>query len=294
MRPKALVTGAAGFVGSNLCRRLLEDGWQVHGVVRSGARKAAAYPIPNGVRRHATDGEFESLSRIVRKSRPDVVFHLAALFISEHGPRDIEPLLRSNVIFGTQLAEAMSARGSSLLVNTGTSWQHYLDSEYAPVNLYAATKQAFESILEYYRSAGLLKTVTLELFDTYGECDRRPKLFAALRRATRARTPFSPGGQFVDLVHVDDVVSAYVIAGRRLLQGKVRRSERYAVSSGSPIRLRSLAALFEKAAGLRLLIDWGARPYREREVFKPWRLGRSLPGWKPRVSLESGLRRMTA
>ncbi len=281
---KALITGGMGFVGRHLTRRLCADGWQVAALERPKTPRLRF----KGLRCHDYDGTSRGMIRLLQAAKPDVVFHLAALYVSEHGPDDIRPLIESNVLLGCQLAEAMAQSGTRLLVNTGTSWQHFQDAPYDPVNLYAATKQACEDVLAYYQEARGLKTIHLQLFDTYGPDDARPKLLAALRRAAEQEVAFSAGRQFIDLVHIDDVVEAFVQAGRRLLSGKVRKSETYAVSSGRPQTLRAVTGLFEKALGRPLKIRWGERPYRFREVMRPWSQGRRLPGWRPRISLEKG------
>ena len=282
----ALVTGATGFIGGRLARRLLDDGWRVTALVRPGS-KLTGCP---GLKRHVHDGSTEYLVRLLRRLRPDVVFHLASLFLAEHAPADVRPLVESNVLLGCQLAEAMAQSRTLRLVNTGTSWQHYHEAAYDPINLYAATKQAFADILAYYEGAHGLRTVTLELFDTYGPGDPRRKLLAALRRAAEADVAFSAGRQLIDLVHVADVVEAFVTAARRLLAGRVRRGETYAISSGRPRPLREVAAVFARTNGLRLRVKWGARPYRPREVMRPWSRGRRLPGWRPKIGLEEGFR----
>ena len=59
---------------------------------------------------------------IVGAARPDVVFHLASTFVAEHSTEDVAALVESNLLLGTQLAEAMRVHGRTLLVNTGTAW----------------------------------------------------------------------------------------------------------------------------------------------------------------------------
>jgi nucleoside-diphosphate-sugar epimerase len=230
----------------------------------------------------------------VRETRPSVVFHLASLFLAQHEVADVTPLLTSNVLFGTQLAEAMAANGVTRLVNTGTSWQHYENADYDPVCLYAATKQAFEDILAHYVSVCGLRAVTLKLFDTYGPDDPRPKLFTLLRKVAESQQPLamSPGDQMIDLVYIDDVVDAFLAAAGRLEGGSVANHERYAVSSGRPIRLRDLVALYGRVAGVPMPIEWGKRPYRPREVMTTWDRGNPPPGWAPKVGLEDGIARM--
>jgi nucleoside-diphosphate-sugar epimerase len=290
---KALITGGTGFIGSALCSRLVADGWDVHLVVRSESDLSLLDGILKRVTLHVHDGSTEGMQLIVRKATPATVFHLASLFLAEHKPADIEPLIRSNITFGTQLLEAMTANGITELVNTGTSWQHFESREYDPVCLYAATKQAFESILTFYVNATPLRAITLKLFDTYGPNDPRNKLFSLLRRAANTQVPLamSPGEQLVDLVYLDDAVEAYLAAVRRLNELEVNQ-EAYAVSSESPIMLKEVVHIYGSIRGVSVPVEWGHRPYRLREVMIPWNKGQTLPGWQPKTSIEEGIRRM--
>jgi len=290
----ALLTGGSGFIGSHLARRLVRDGWNVHMVTTPRSNRDQLQDIAADVSLHVHDGSSAGMCGIVAGVKPVVVFHLASLFLSEHTAEQIEPLIQSNVLFGTQLVEAMTANGVRLLVNTGTSWEHYCSNPYSPVNLYAATKQAFESILQYYVEAKGLRTITLKLFDTYGPDDPRPKLFTLLRRIAdeQKALAMSPGEQMIDLVYIDDVVEAFVSSAERLLASAVEGHERYAVSSGIPLRLRDLVELYGRVTGRPLPIEWGGRPYRDREVMAPWNSGTPVPGWQPKVGLEEGIRHM--
>lgn len=287
----ALVTGATGFIGAHLTSRLVRDGWDVHLLVRPGSDLTPLAEVREQVRSHSHDGTTGGLLSIMEAVAPDVVFHLASLFIAEHRPADIERMIESNLLFATQLSESMVNCGVWRLVNTGTSWQHYESREYSPVNLYAATKQAFEAILRYYVESTQLRAVTLKLFDTYGPGDRRPKLFRLLRQLAAQSEPLamSPGEQLIDLVHVDDVVEAFLLAAEMLFNGEVDGNEDYAVTSGSPISLKALVAQYSSLLGRDLPITWGGRPYRSREVMVPWHSGPTLPGWQPRVPLGDGL-----
>lgn len=291
VRRIALVTGATGFVGTHLTRFLVREGWAVHSVCREKSRIPSSLEFAHVVN-HVHNGTIESMVRIVGTARPTIVFHLASLFLAQHQHKDVEPLIRSNILFGTQLIEAMVQHGVHLLINTGTSWQHYNNQEYSPACLYAATKQAFEALLQYYTETHKVVAVTLDLFDTYGPDDPRLKLFTLLQRArdTGQTLDMSPGGQCLDLVHINDVTSAFYAAAQRLLDGVVIGHEKYVVSSGRAYSLREIVEIFERVHAARLLIRWGARPYRTREVMEPWTKGCSLPGWQPLISLEEGLR----
>lgn len=286
----ALVTGGNGFVGSRLTSRLVAEGWRVIVVARSNSELSELNPVLSKIK-VARIEESSQLLEIVAKVSPDVVFHLASKFVAEHKSDDVGDLIDSNIRFGTHLLEAMAVNKISRLVNAGTSWQHFESSKYRPVCLYAATKQAFESIIDFYIDAHGLRVITLKLFDTYGPNDPRPKLFAALRIASQSATPlaFSGGEQMLDLVYIEDVVDAFQLAADRLVSGKSKPKEHFAVSSGTPCSLRQIADVYASVLGVNLNVDWGARPYRVREVMVPWSAGEPIPGWRPRTSLREGI-----
>jgi nucleoside-diphosphate-sugar epimerase len=286
---RALVTGGTGFLGTRIAARLLNAGWHVDCVTRPIPEEA-----PAGTTAHLHDGTTERMIAIVAAARPDVVFHLAGLFVATHAPADVEPLIASNVLFGAQVLEGMSAAGGGRFINTSTCWQHYLDAPYRPVDLYAATKQAFEDIVDYHADATGVQAVTITIYDTYGPGDTRGKLLEKLVRAALDGAPMglSPGEQQLELVHVDDVVEAYVAAADLLLADAVSGHERYALRARERVTVRELAAVVERAAGRAIDADWGARPYRDREMMEPWSAGVPVPGWAPAVSLEDGVRQV--
>ena len=290
----ALVTGGTGFVGSNLVRRLVSDGWETHIIVRNSSDLGILSGVKQSIQVHIHDGSTEGLVEIVKVVSPQVVFHLASLFLAQHTSQDIDRLIHSNLLFSTQLVEAMSANGVRSLINTGTSWQHYENKDYSPVCLYAASKQAFEAILTFYTEVSNLSAITLKLYDTYGPNDSRAKLFTLLRKTARTQEPLlmSPGEQLIDLVYIDDVLDAYLIAADRLLQNKVNHHAIYAITSGNPIKLRDLVDAYSQITDKPLPVEWGARPYRPREVMVPWNRGEIIPSWEPKVPLSVGIARM--
>ncbi len=284
---RALVTGATGFVGRHLVRHLRDAGWQVAVLSRGRLPQAAAAVEKT----YLYTGQTDDLMRALADFRPDTVFHMASLFLAQHTPEQVAPLVLSNVLLGTQLLEAMRAAGVRRLVNAGTAWQNFAGDGYLPVNLYAATKQAFEDVLLYYVETANLRAVTLKLFDSYGPGDTRRKLLRLLLDCLRTGQPLaiSGGEQVLDLAHVDDICRAFLRAAELVADPGQPASAVYAVRGGQRRTLRAVVETLEKVAGRTLPIDWGARPYRDREVMLPWS-GPALPGWRPQITLEDGLR----
>lgn len=276
----AFLTGVTGFIGGRLAERLLADGWAVHALVRETSDTAS---VPSQVVIHRDDGTADALAAILRQVRPDIVFHLASLYLNDHLPDQVDALVASNILLPVRLAEAMTLSGSMRLINTGTAWQHFGGAAYHPVNLYAATKQACVDLLRFFHEARGLSVVTLKLFDTYGAGDKRRKLVQLLVDAAMKGEPIgmSPGDQVVDMTHVDDVVEAFVVTADLLLSSSLSLDAEYLVS-GERVTVRELTATIEKALNRTIAAEFGARPYRTREVMLPVAAtsDRRLPGWR--------------
>jgi nucleoside-diphosphate-sugar epimerase len=291
----ALITGATGFIGSHLTRQLVKNGWKVHIITRPDSKLHLLDGILESLMVHEHDGSTERMIAILENVHPDIVFHLAAFSRTTHQPKDLEEMLNSNIVFGTQLVEAMINSGVYHLINTSTCLQHFENKNYNPACLYAATKQAFEDILTYYTETTPLQVVTLKLFNCYGPHDPRARILSLLQKAAKENTSISlsPGEQFLDLVYIDDISEAYMSAAELLLR-QPYKNEVYSISSQNPIRLKDLVRVFEAVTGSNLQIIWGGRPYNIREAMIPWNIGKSLPNWEPKITLEEGIQRLVS
>ena len=288
-KKSVLLTGATGFIGSNLAKHLVKLSNEVHIIVRRSSNLNLLDQIRNDIHIHLHNGSTSGMKSIMKAAKPDCVFHLASLFLAEHRSQDITALVKSNILFGTQLLDAMAEYGVRELINASTSWQHYQNSPYDPVCLYAATKQAFEDIMVYYYNTKSMRLISLELFDTYGPNDQRHKLFYLLEKATQCKDPIrmSPGEQLIDLVYIDDVIDAFMIAEDLVSKEKMNR--KYMVTSGNPVKLREIVNIYKEITNQNINIEWGGLPYREREVMIPWNSGEILPGWSPKIDLRKGI-----
>jgi nucleoside-diphosphate-sugar epimerase len=286
---RVILTGVTGFIGNHLAKTLIHNGIQVFAIVRAGSDIER---IPEGSMVYEHDGSTSSMITIVSDIKPDVVIHLASCFIARHTLNDIEELVDSNLKFGLQLLEAMSSVGCHNLINTGTGWQHYENRENDPVCLYAATKNAFESLIEYYVRVKSFSVITLKLQDTYGPDDTRGKLINLLLSAASngSELDLSPGEQKIDLVYVDDVVNAYIKTIELFKEILPGSHHRYMVTSGAPMSIKEMVIVIEEATGRKVHANWGARDYRDREVFAPSNIHSCVQDWAPAVSLQQGIR----
>jgi len=290
---KILITGMTGFIGEHLVLKLQQAGHEIIGLVRPSSDLQFAHT--HHFSTHVFTGQVAELGQYLGEEKIEGIIHLASLFLTTHLPTDIEPLLSSNVLFSTQVLEAATQAQVKWFINTGTFWQHYQEYEYSPVNLYAATKQAFQDIAAYYINTFPLNFATLQLSDTFGPGDKRPKVIALWKKISQSGEllPMSSGEQILDLSYIDNVTDAFKDLVMLLAKDEklAYKGQVFAVSSPEKVTLKELASIFEEVSGKQLQIAWGQRPYRPREVMKPWSKGLPVPGWNPKVSLKEGIKR---
>lgn len=274
-----LITGATGFVGKHLISNL-SGKHRVHILVRPNSNYASL--CVNRVFTFTDD--IDQLAKYFHDEKIDGVIHLASLYIAEHKSEQIKDIILSNIFLGTALLEACKKAGTKWFLNTGTIWQNYnvpdKSDEYNPVDLYAASKQAFITMSTYYIETSNIRFCTLKLCDTYGPGDTRKKIFSLFERiALSGETlDMSPGDQKLDLLHVDDVVKGIKHLMEMLNDESNSLLSEYVLSSGCHISLKELAVLYERNHHVKLNINWGGRAYRQREVMRPYK-GNILPGW---------------
>ena len=288
---KILISGTTGFIGKNISKKLIEAGNEIYAVVRPRTDKTKIDPL---IKIFVYNDNINELIDFLKKNEIEGVLHLASLFLTQHKSEDIPGLLDSNIVFPTLLLEASVKSSVRWFINTGTFWQHFKSLEYSPVNLYAATKQAFEDVSKYYAEEFGLNFVTIKLFGTFGPGDTRSKVFNLWSKISQSeeRLDMSPGKQIIDMSYIEDIISGYLKMIELLSKDYKNKysGQCFFIQSPQRLTLRKMAKLFEKVSGKKLNINWGGRPYLKREVMRPVSGGKKIPGWKSKFSLEESIR----
>jgi len=267
-----LITGATGFVGSHLYSALRQN-HELFVLTRKSSNVKDISPD------HFIEfsGDVDALTSYMIEKHIDGVIHLATKYVAEHKSDDIKDLVLSNILLGTYVLEAATNAKVSWFINTGTIWQNYnvpdYSDEYCPVNLYAASKQAFMTMAKYYTEISPIKFTTLKLCDTYGPNDTRRKIMDlfAENAMTGDVLEMSAGEQLIDIVHIDKVIKAFKSLIDILSDSTAPYRNEYVVTSNRQITLKELAFEYERQHNVKLNIEWGKRPYRKREVMKPYK-----------------------
>lgn len=291
MSHSCIITGATGYIGSHVLKYLLSKEWDIHVVADPKFGFEAIEDVRSQINIFEYDGDINSLIAYFQKVNAEVVFHLAAAVITNYKPEQVPVLIQSNIQFGTEILEAMKASSTRKIVSTGSYWQNYNSDTYNPVDLYAATKEAFEKIVQLYVDAFNFRHINLRLFDVYGEDDKRPKLWNILKRiaGTDEVINVSPGEQKLDMVHISDVCTAYEAAYQLLSESDDIQNETFGVMTGKQYSLKSIITIYEQKMGKKINVHFGGRAYKAREVMVPFKHYNVLPNWNAKIMIDKGL-----
>lgn len=290
-----LITGATGYIGSNLVQFFLQKGISVHIIIRKNSKLNLKIDSKNLLVCHYYEGRVEEIEKIFKQHSISVVFHLAAFASISTKGEDITDLINSNITLGSHLLHAMSQSDCRIFINTGSFSQIDSMGKYHPDSFYGATKQAFEDILYFYTYSENISAITLRLFDVYGPNDSRKKIFYLLNQAIENNDSLdlTLGEQILRPIHIQDVINAYYVAANSLLSksclilSEINHNIFYV--GGEEYTLRSMVEKYLKIANVSIKLNWGAIPYRKNQILKPY-FGPALPGWSCNISLDQGLK----
>jgi nucleoside-diphosphate-sugar epimerase len=286
-----LILGASGFLGRHLMRGFRHAEVHIHGTVRASSYLRlldCSGAIEGDL--HEIKDDWSNIGDILAKVSPDIVINTTTASVGNEGLSEIKMMVTTNILYPSLLLTEMKQRQIKHYVSCGTSWQTSSGEGYLPFNFYAASKQAMEDLIEAFTFSGLSAT-TLRLFDTYGPGDTRRKIVNLIIEAIRdgKAIDMSPGLQKIDLVHIEDVVAAFLASAQQSLSGADAGHRAYQVSSGRPLMLRDIACIIAEASGKEPAINWGGRSYREREIMDPRSRLPGVPGWRPEIDIRTGL-----
>jgi nucleoside-diphosphate-sugar epimerase len=282
-----LVTGASGFIGSHLCRRLCGVGARVSAVSR--ADRAADLAGPRWVRGDIDD--IASVRRLLGAIKPDVIFHLASHVA---GARDLElvlPTFHGNLMTTVNLLTAATEIGCQRIVVAGSLEEPDAGEAAAvPCSPYAAAKWAGSAYARMFHQLYQTPVVIARLFMVYGpdQPDLRKLVPYVITSLLQEQAPrLSSGQRQVDWIYVDDVVDGLLAAawtpgveGRTIELGSGRLTPIHAV-------VRQIVELI----GARVEPIFGTLPDRPMEQVRVADIGatyRAL-GWRPNTALKQGL-----
>jgi UDP-glucose 4-epimerase len=301
---RALVTGGAGFIGSNLVDALLARGDEVTIVddLTTGRRENLDGALAGGAELLEQDiRDAGALAGVFERARPEVVFHLAAQIDVRRSVAETAFDARVNVEGTVNMLEAARGAGVRRFVNTSTGGAIYgegrilpapEDHPVAPEAPYGQSKFAAEGYCDLYARLHGLSTISLRYGNVFGP--RQDPLgeagviaiFCGRLLAGERPTIFGDGRQTRDYVYVGDVVEANLAAAESEVAGPVN------IGRGEPVSVLDLVAALGRLAGRDLAPELAPRrPGELQDIHLDTSRARVELNWKARVGLEEGLER---
>jgi nucleoside-diphosphate-sugar epimerase len=281
-RPRVLIAGITGFLGSRLARHLVASGnYTVIGMHRAGSDLRRLRDILDQIALYNIE-KHES-ETLLRKQQLDFVVSCVADYGRNKSALDV---MRANVIFPLQLLEASVEHGVKVFINAGTSLP-------ADLNSYALSKHQFSQWLAVFGTQLAAIDLKLEHFYGPGESTERFISYVIAKLLEPApKLDLTKGEQKRDFLHVDDVVRAIVLLIDREDQWNSGYYQ-FPVGSGQAHLLKDVVEQIRRLTSNHSTnINYGALPYRANEVMESRADIRNLRelGWEPVVSLDEGLR----
>ena len=284
---RVLITGASGFLGSHLARRLAAE-MQVYALGRSPESLAN---LPKSVASSIYPPTPEGLVDLVQEISPDDIVHLAAGYAKGHSPAGISEAVRANYEIPWLLLEG-ARRSGATFAYTSTYWLREVDGAVLPATAYASSKHALAVMAKYFAHNFGIPVTEMVLYDTYGPHDSRDKLVPYLIRCalTGQVASLREPDSLVDLVYIDDVVDGLTTT---LVSPASDGFHRWALRSGCAIEIHDLLSVVRSVTGQPIPVKWTHERIPHRHLARET-IAESLTNWSPATQLEDGIARCWA
>jgi UDP-glucose 4-epimerase len=293
-----LVTGAAGFIGSHLVRRLVTAGAEVNVVLKKEAAPWRIQDIIDQLTVFECDiTDYPSLQNTLSSLQPQIVFHLSAHVDVTRSWEFVHSLVLHNIQGTINIITALKDTGFKSFVYAGSSEEYgnlpsplSESQRESPISPYSFSKLSGTLFCQMAARTFDLPITVLRFFPTYGPYQEGSMLIPAAIRELLAGREFrmTHGEQRRDFIYVDDVVEAFL----RVAACEKTAGEVFNVGTGVPRKVKEVIDIITKQIGKECSVLRGAIPCRKGEGDECYSNNQKLLdviGWAPEISLEEGL-----
>ncbi len=284
MRKKTLlITGTTGFVGYKFLLFALSNNFLVIDILRKKNRKnkkiqkiKKAYPAKYNNIFFSNNKE---LSRKLKNIDADYFINFATLYGNSHSHNQIDDFIDSNISFPTLIYDLINNKIKKM-INFGSMMQHAKDEKLVSKNFYAATKNAFEMIGNYYANINnKTKFYNIKFYESVGDNDARKKIIPTIINNYKKNivTKILSKELSLNIIHTDDIINSIMV----LLNNNIE-SGSYCIKNNHNIKISALINTINKGLNKKIKVKYG-----NKSITSNKNNLRILPKWKPIKNLES-------
>ncbi|MDA7752260.1 NAD(P)-dependent oxidoreductase [Candidatus Pelagibacter sp.] len=297
MKHPILITGAAGFVGSNLTRYFVSRGIKVNIMIKRSSNTWRLNDIIKKTNVHYADiSDINSVRKIIKKIKPKTIYHLAT-----HGgysdQTDLVKIKKSIIDATYNLINECKKYKFNIFINTGSSSEYGFKNKamkesdiLVPNSYYSVFKSSSSLYCQYESLKSNLQIVTIRPFHVYGPYERSNRLIPSLIRnmLNDKKVKLVSPKVSRDMIYISDVVNFYImVANKKNLRGEI-----FNLGSGKKTTIKVIYNLLKKITNYKVKNYWGSMKnrYWDQSI---WYSNNSYVktklNWKPEVSLKKGL-----
>ena len=287
---KILITGAAGFIGANLTRKLIKTENEINILIKETSNLWRISDVVSNCNVHKINmTKVEDVRNVVKKINPELVYHCAGHGIYPSQKNSAE-IFSTNILGTFNLLNALNENNNlHRLVNLGSFFEYLTN----PTDPYTISKITQTKLAEHFFKEKKLPIITLRLFTPYGKFDSPGRLICDLMIALIRNKPLEIFSKYTkrDFIHIDDVITALEIASQQPdITGEI-----IDIGTGNEISVEEIVSMSNQLSDNELVINWNDTKQREVDILpENIFLGRQQTqklNWNPSTSLEDGLQR---
>lgn len=293
------MTGASGFVGSILARRLIDRHKKVHVILQKHSNLWRINTILDKVKIHISDlSKVSDLIKIMKETKPNIIYHLATNGAYSY-QKDADQIINTNILGTWNLLKASSSIDYDLFVNTGSSSEYGFKKSamretdiVEPASYYAVTKCTQTLLCSHFAKLEKKPIVTLRPFSVYGPYEEPRRFIPTLMKSLYFGLKMKLVDPNIarDQVYVDDVADAYL----KTEELKRNSGECFNIGTGIQSTIKDIVDMTVKVSGKTTKFYWGHMKNRQWDS-NSWvadiSKARLLLKWNPKTSLEEGLKK---
>lgn len=297
MARKFLITGATGFIGSMLLRKLISANEDVEIILRENSNTWRINDILKNIKIHYSDlSDSEQLKGIIDKVKPSIIYHLATHGAYSH-QKDANLIIKTNILGTWNLLQACNETDYELFINTGSS-SEYGRKDFSmrendalePESYYAVSKCAQTLLCSNVAKQENKPIVILRPFSVYGPYEEPKRFIPTLLKSLFLKEEISLVSPEIsrDQIFIDDIIEAYL----KIEEMKKYKGECFNIGTGVQSSIKEVVEAAIKVTKIKIKLSWDSMKPRSWDT-KNWvadiSKARQLLYWKPKISLEEGI-----